>query len=870
MHQLLCLSLLLFIPGSVTLQDNDAGESDEYVIIDSSSDDAVMHSSPEIFESEPICRLITNQVVTVLDSVDGEYVMIRATCDGKIVEGWVKKHILDDAPRQHEPTVTPSGGISSAAIAAPATIGHGVPEMPGETEAEAPSESDNPLKILSSKGTGRTTGHIGTVAVKNTGDKPVRVTGQSFFIPSNGKHQSYAGSIGGGEVIGPGETAELPVHGYCTDVHKPPVPSGEPMQSPDTWVPVSLPPSVTIGDPPMIPEPMNPPPASGSEPMPVPVLPMPPADPFTPDDIPGIVGSPGYTPRTSEDVPDYPVIWPSTGTPVDGTVDINRDPGLTGPVVVQIVADIEDAADVIQNDETIVTPFSGTPERERESIIQQTIWITMGTLTGRPYKKDDFAANVYDQFETNTGVPVASLPEEDKEQVDAGVGDFWNAFVATGVEAKVLRENDDTPRTSPGESGTPGVTEPTDRRCVEFPVDPVIDSRTGYDLFADLYRRGILSSDFLNEMRNDRIGQRVRAVQAMHHSLQTLLSEQFNVFECDDEVAHSHPAQPFPQFPREEFFLQVDMCDPANADKDHLADFIAENADPEALEAWMEDFETAVENLGLWNPNERSIIAGFQSQINDALQDIADAYEEFQSDMHTSMALRYNETRAWNNLWSAVATIAAAAVSAGIGAGLGGAAAALVSACTSTTGFVFEHGMSSMGMDPQVAALVSSVITLTIGGASAAGQGFVQFAGEEIITTVPSSVTAEGINTMAQQNVQGYAMSMFMLNDEVWDSMIEELSDDYRQDAIDQFNAYRDEFRAEVERQVQELCEIYRSLQQLLPALEEAYDEALQWTTPQHWRDLWHEAMDASLDCVCCEYSDGTVGTGCVLTIPAF
>jgi hypothetical protein len=90
-----------------------------YVKVDSSSPDAVVQSSTDFFDAEAVGKLVTNQPVEMLDKTDGEYVMIRATVDGRKIEGWVKKIILQDKPLENQPRVTESGAVQSAAFAAP-------------------------------------------------------------------------------------------------------------------------------------------------------------------------------------------------------------------------------------------------------------------------------------------------------------------------------------------------------------------------------------------------------------------------------------------------------------------------------------------------------------------------------------------------------------------------------------------------------------------------------------------------------------------------------------------------------------------------------------------------------------------------------
>lgn len=302
---------------------------------------------------------------------------------------------------------------------------------------------DNNVKA-SSKGTGRTTGHIADLSVQNNTPNPVRILPEQFYIPSTGRYQSYVGRIPEGHTIPPGATMEVPVEGYCADVHTPPVPMGDPMPPISNWIPVLItapqvpepmnPPGAS-GDPPSAPEPMNPPGATipPSEGIPVKILPRDPVPPFTPELIPEINLTPG---ENSEEA--IIVTYPGTDIPVEGTIDPEDNPPVYGTILVEAINKLENAYDVIRETEQFPTPYYADPERERESVIQQTFWIYTAALTGDDYEKDDFEAKVYSQFESTTGKPVTALPEEQKEQVDQGVEDFWKSFQATGLEAKVI------------------------------------------------------------------------------------------------------------------------------------------------------------------------------------------------------------------------------------------------------------------------------------------------------------------------------------------------------------------------------------------------------------------------------------------------
>lgn len=334
------------------------------------------------------------------------------------------------------------------------------------------------IKVTGATGTGHTTGHIATISVHNTSGTAEVIPPMTFYIPSNGRHQDYVGRVPRGIVVPPGETVQIPVSGYCTDVHKPPVSSGEPMVPFDQWIPVSPSPDARP-IPGLLPQDFDPRvPVRATVPEVEKAVPFTVHDPlpsFTPEDIPGITESPGFIPHIPTDpfkpyaigpVPLVPT-WPGTDIPVEGRIQPKDAADYVAPLIVRVVEEIETAADIILTAGTHPTPFSSTPERERETIIQQTIWITMGVLKGEPYGDEDFAARTYEQFEESTGIAVTRLPEEDKAELDSGITSFWRTFTAVGVEAKVLKEPEQPaiPISGPGTVSHPPPPEAAPNNC---------------------------------------------------------------------------------------------------------------------------------------------------------------------------------------------------------------------------------------------------------------------------------------------------------------------------------------------------------------------------------------------------------------------
>lgn len=280
------------------------------------------------------------------------------------------------------------------------------------------------IVVTAAKGTGQTTGHIATISVKNKGDQPVALMPQVFFIPSHHKFQSYVGQIPDGMRIPAGTVKDIEIPGYCTNVHAPPVPAGKDMPPLSDWVPVAE------GAPPSV---------GSNEQAAIITNPVP---RFETSHITNIQRSPGFTGQDNNTGASTLPSWPGTDTPINGTIDADNHPRDFAGLIVSIVESVEDAAERLINQDDIRTPFSGSHRREKEALVQQTVWIVMAELNGDEYRKEDFADNVYEQYESQTGKSSTELAQPQREQIDEGVDDFWGAFQATGVEAKVLINQD--------------------------------------------------------------------------------------------------------------------------------------------------------------------------------------------------------------------------------------------------------------------------------------------------------------------------------------------------------------------------------------------------------------------------------------------
>jgi hypothetical protein len=96
--------------------------------------------------------------------------------------------------------------------------------------------AQNGVLQIRATGTGNTTGHIANLSLYNPTNQTVAFTLSPCFIPSDGQYQPYIVPTVTTATVPSGVTANVPVNGYCTDISRPPVPSGDGMPPLSSWV----------------------------------------------------------------------------------------------------------------------------------------------------------------------------------------------------------------------------------------------------------------------------------------------------------------------------------------------------------------------------------------------------------------------------------------------------------------------------------------------------------------------------------------------------------------------------------------------------------------------------------------------------------
>lgn len=252
---------------------------------------------------------------------------------------------------------------------------------------------------LKARGTGRTTGHIATLEIRNKTNAPITWQAGPFLIPALNGAQGYGVPDVLEVTVLPRQTVVLPLHGYCTNPFLPPVDEGKDLPPVDTWV------------------------IPGEEPFFVPGVPLSREDGFIP-------AQPTDTIVT--------IYYPGTDTPFPYTIHIDAHPRSAAKLVIDIIRAASHTYHHLDSLGLIRTPLAGQPHRQKETVIQQVVWIALGIVTGRNYTREHFHNNLLQQFDLAVNTPFLEAPSTVKESFEQGVDAFWNTFQLVGKEAKIL------------------------------------------------------------------------------------------------------------------------------------------------------------------------------------------------------------------------------------------------------------------------------------------------------------------------------------------------------------------------------------------------------------------------------------------------
>nr|MBS0038583.1 hypothetical protein [Saprospiraceae bacterium] len=239
------------------------------------------------------------------------------------------------------------------------------------------------------RGTGQTIGQVLLLEIKNRdNNRPGRMTIGPVLVPGKGKTQAYV-IPGTTEVeVPPGGTITVPVDGICIDPDKPPLGSGDKGTDFGDWISINP-----------LPDDWEPNPTTGWEP-----------------DL------------------ESPLLNPITENDLNHVIDIAAYPEEVADLIGNYVGRIIDTYDYLSNVGEIITPLTDRPLEERNAVIQQLVWRAAAALSGDEFTQTEWGERIFDQLPETGG----NLNEEEKENINAGIQDFWNIATLVGVEAKVI------------------------------------------------------------------------------------------------------------------------------------------------------------------------------------------------------------------------------------------------------------------------------------------------------------------------------------------------------------------------------------------------------------------------------------------------
>jgi len=291
---------------------------------------------------------------------------------------------------------------------------------------------------IKATGTNQTTGHIATLSVKNNTQEVFTFETRGFFIPSDGYYQSYVVPYPLEFTVSPFESAEIPIFGYCADVNTPPAPLGHPLTDFSDWIFHSekwfsgLQLDLTAfyhhhG--------VNPNDTSSFN-----------SNPTVfnklyffslkkelkvEDNNSGAQKITNHLPlKNSDYFKDFALITPS------------KEPLTFGLLILDAAFSLFTAVAELQAQNQLTTPYSDSQKREKETLMQHSIWIYTAALEGKVYSREDFEHKLKEEIQRQTGMSFEEVPNEIKSSLEEGAEQFWEAFFLLGDEARVFTSNE--------------------------------------------------------------------------------------------------------------------------------------------------------------------------------------------------------------------------------------------------------------------------------------------------------------------------------------------------------------------------------------------------------------------------------------------
>lgn len=284
-------------------------------------------------------------------------------------------------------------------------------------------------------GTDQTTGHIATLLVENKTQEVFTFKTLGFFIPSEGSFQSYVVPYPLEFTVASGESSEIPIFGYCADVNTPPAPMGHPLADFSDWIFHS---EKWFAD-----------------------LQL---------DLNAFYHHHGVNIHYASLFNSNPTVFNELyffslkkelnveDKALDGNLITNhlpsndsdhlkelalvipsKEPLSFGLLTLDAAFSLSSTVAELQAQNQLKTPYSNSSEREKEALMQHSIWIYTAALEGKVYSREDFELNLKEEIQRQTGMSFEQFPKEVQTGLKEGVEQLWEIFKILGDKSKTFK-----------------------------------------------------------------------------------------------------------------------------------------------------------------------------------------------------------------------------------------------------------------------------------------------------------------------------------------------------------------------------------------------------------------------------------------------
>lgn len=289
--------------------------------------------------------------------------------------------------------------------------------------------------VFIATGTGQTTGHIATLYVENNTQQPFSFETEGFFIPSEGNYQSYVVPYPLNFSIDASEKMQIPIIGYCADVNTPPVPDGKELPAFSNWIfhsdewfddwTIDL--DVFYKYHGLKPDELNL--LNSSNPIVFNSLyffSLKKSNQNVDARSKGTAVTNHISSDNSDFFKDYALVIPS------------KEPFSFGLLALDAAFSLLKTVKEMQAGRQLITPYTDFEKREKEALMQHSIWIYTAALEGKIYSKEDFKLKLKEELQQQTGLLYENMPEEMKNSLQIGTDQFWEGFRKLGKKAGVF------------------------------------------------------------------------------------------------------------------------------------------------------------------------------------------------------------------------------------------------------------------------------------------------------------------------------------------------------------------------------------------------------------------------------------------------